>query len=239
MNLLSIGVSIRIQDALRSLLEEAGIEHDRIVSKIEWSKPGHPQWAVAPFDGILEEWTWGKEHRRSCFLIGNVFPEFKGVYDDGGRISKSRRLVVEAAAAGGRRIVEALWDILSQEPYLMDDAERVGFGISGHSVHGSLPDWAQYIGKFLNVPLPTTAGGAHPGFPESIVELLDNWTITKPMNATDRALHRFGKANVAALCDRQKPQWDGLRPVPAVPTIVRLCVAGGESVDGAHWPEVA
>eukprot|EP00965_Chrysotila_dentata_P135872 4491484-Pleurochrysis_carterae.AAC.1 len=44
MLLLGMGVSIRIQDALRSLPEEAGIKHDRIVSKIEWSKPGHPQW---------------------------------------------------------------------------------------------------------------------------------------------------------------------------------------------------
>eukprot|EP00965_Chrysotila_dentata_P074717 2468610-Pleurochrysis_carterae.AAC.1 len=50
MLLLGIGVSIRIQDALRSMPEEKGMEEDRVVSKIKWSKPGHPIWVVAPLE---------------------------------------------------------------------------------------------------------------------------------------------------------------------------------------------
>eukprot|EP00965_Chrysotila_dentata_P091850 3032319-Pleurochrysis_carterae.AAC.1 len=119
MLLLGVGVSIRIQDVLRSMPEEMGIEHDRVVSKIKWTKPGHAIWVVAPLDGILKEWTWGVEHARPCVLLGNVFPEFERIYGDGGRVSKSKRL--------------ALWDILAQEPYAMGDGERVELGISGHS----------------------------------------------------------------------------------------------------------
>eukprot|EP00965_Chrysotila_dentata_P051945 1724654-Pleurochrysis_carterae.AAC.1 len=75
----------------------------------------------------------------------------------------------------------------------MGDGERVELGISGHSVHGSLPDWAQYIGEFPKVPFSMPAGETHPGFSESVVELLGNWTITKPMSAADRALRRSSK----------------------------------------------
>eukprot|EP00965_Chrysotila_dentata_P191845 6174798-Pleurochrysis_carterae.AAC.1 len=80
MLLLGIGVSICIQDALCSMPEEKGIEEDQVVSKIKWSKPGHPIWVVAPLEGIHHEWLWGREHAESCIQIGNVFPDFDRAY---------------------------------------------------------------------------------------------------------------------------------------------------------------
>eukprot|EP00965_Chrysotila_dentata_P023649 784012-Pleurochrysis_carterae.AAC.2 len=87
------------------MLEEKGMEEDRIVSKIKWCEPGHPIWVVAPLEGILHEWSWGKEHAQSCIRIGNVYPEFDRAYGDGGRVSKSWRLHIETAAKG-RRVVD-------------------------------------------------------------------------------------------------------------------------------------
>eukprot|EP00965_Chrysotila_dentata_P024563 813242-Pleurochrysis_carterae.AAC.1 len=59
-------------------------------------------WVVAPTCGIIREWAWAEEHVQACVRMGNIFPDFERVYGDGGLISKSQRLVPEAAAAGRR-----------------------------------------------------------------------------------------------------------------------------------------
>eukprot|EP00965_Chrysotila_dentata_P127797 4225672-Pleurochrysis_carterae.AAC.1 len=97
-----MGVSVRIQDALRAEPEEKGIFHDQIITKIRLSKGGAPMWVVAPTCGILNEWSWAEEHAQTCIRIGNVFPDYERVYGDGGKISKSQRLVTDAVATGRR-----------------------------------------------------------------------------------------------------------------------------------------
>eukprot|EP00965_Chrysotila_dentata_P175902 5806911-Pleurochrysis_carterae.AAC.1 len=74
----------------------------------------------------------------------------------------------------------------------MSDAERVELGISGHSVHGSLPDWAAAIGEFPQTPFEIV-GKPHAGSSESVVELLGNWSIKGPVSKSDQAL-RYQRA---------------------------------------------
>ena len=171
-----VGSGWRVQDCTRGdEFPVDSLDPQVMRATIRLSKNGNPMETFGWAQGLLGPYTWWPEHRAVCEERGTAFPACVHPWGSKGKLALS-----PAFAAGGQmsrdRIRAALVEILTLPPLSMSERQIQELRIGGHTLHGSLADWARAVGPFPVPPFPVGQEEMrNPGFGKEAVNTFGNW----------------------------------------------------------------
>ena len=156
-----IDVSIRVEDSESAEARRGGCDDERHVRLFApLTKDGSPIELHSVARGFLGAYEWYPEWlARVERLGGRLFPKWVKPYRSGGSILAATAWC-EHGSCEKEEIRQSQIDIAAMAPYEMPASDwgkgGGGLNLTGHSQHGSGPDWARTIGP-LPVGLPYAA----------------------------------------------------------------------------------
>ena len=182
--LLAALTSARVQDAVRTQFFSDEHYPDTVVRGFcEISKDSEPMQLYAPALGVLGALVWLPEHLSSIGECGQAFPYWEGDYGSKSNPARASSLVAAGGGAAASvatkgQVRDALFAVLRSPPLGWSDEERRAHGMTAHSLHGSLSDYARFIGEFPEAPFPLPPP-LRRGFTRTEVRELGHWLRDK------------------------------------------------------------